>query len=61
MSRRNKWVLALMFLLGIAIFTYSLRDIKFSVLVSDFVHINFGDLALPSLYGDVFRIRSVDC
>ncbi|MEQ7722127.1 lysylphosphatidylglycerol synthase transmembrane domain-containing protein [Levilactobacillus brevis] len=41
MSRQNKWVLALMFLLGIAIFTYSLRDIKFSVLVSDFVHINF--------------------
>jgi len=41
MSRRNKWVLALMLLLGIAIFAYSLRDIKFSVLVNDFVHINF--------------------
>ncbi|WP_125683754.1 lysylphosphatidylglycerol synthase transmembrane domain-containing protein [Levilactobacillus yonginensis] len=41
MSRRNKWVLAVMLLLGIAIFAYSLRDIKFSVLINDFVHINF--------------------
>jgi len=41
MSRRNKWVLTLMLLLGIAIFAFSLRDIKFSVLVNDFVHINF--------------------
>jgi len=41
MSRRNKWVLALMLLLGIAIFAFSLRDIKFSVLINDFVNINF--------------------
>ncbi|MFC6260756.1 lysylphosphatidylglycerol synthase transmembrane domain-containing protein [Levilactobacillus fujinensis] len=41
MSRRNKWVLTLMLLLGIAIFAFSLRDIKFSVLINDFVHINF--------------------
>jgi len=41
MSRRNKWVLTLMLLLGVAIFAFSLRDIKFSVLINDFVHINF--------------------
>ena len=41
MSRRNKWVLALMLLLGVAIFAFSLRDITFSVLINDFVHINF--------------------
>ncbi|HIW71899.1 MAG TPA: flippase-like domain-containing protein [Candidatus Levilactobacillus faecigallinarum] len=41
MTRRNKWVLALMFLLGAAIFAYSLRDIKFSVLINDFLNINF--------------------
>jgi len=41
MSRRNKWVLTLMLLLGVAIFAFSLRDIKFSVLIDDFVHINF--------------------
>lgn len=41
MTRRNKWVLTLMLLLGIAIFANSLRDIRFSVLVNDFVHINF--------------------
>lgn len=41
MSRRNKWVLTVMLLLGVAIFAFSLRDIKFSVLINDFVHINF--------------------
>lgn len=41
MTRRNKWVLTLMLLFGVAIFAYSLRDIKFSVLMNDFVHINF--------------------
>ena len=41
MTRRNKWVLTLMLLFGVAIFAYSLRDIKFSVLINDFVHINF--------------------
>lgn len=30
-----------MLLLGVAIFAFSLRDIKFSVLINDFVHINF--------------------
>ena len=41
MSRNNKITLSVMVLLGIAIFAFSIRDIKLSVLIADFFSINF--------------------
>ncbi len=46
MSRRNKLVLVLMIILGLAVFGYSLRDIKISILIHDFTTINLWWLAV---------------
>jgi len=41
MSRNNKITLSIMLLLGVAIFAYSIRDVKLSSLISDFFSLNF--------------------
>ncbi|WP_283680424.1 lysylphosphatidylglycerol synthase transmembrane domain-containing protein [Lentilactobacillus sp. Marseille-Q4993] len=41
MSRNNKIMLTIMVLLGVAIFGYSIKDIKLSLLVSEFFSINY--------------------
>lgn len=40
MSRRNKLALIAIIVLGLAIFAYSLRDIKLNVIIHDFANIN---------------------
>lgn len=40
MSRRNKVALTIIILLGLAIFSYSLRDINLNVIIHDFTNIN---------------------
>ncbi|QLL78271.1 lysylphosphatidylglycerol synthase transmembrane domain-containing protein [Ligilactobacillus saerimneri] len=49
MTKRNKVVLAIMVLLGLGIFWYSVRNVSFAVIANDFLHMNWGWLAIACL------------